>query len=195
MFTPCPDRRAPEKEVDMKKPEVLFVLLAFATAAFAQSSPEPGKPGGGVQAGKTIEGFWQDTSRRILFSRDASPAYVYGTWNALDQQQTYPAAKQIRRSGRGFELIDLLYDDEHTIKVVSAREDGIEFVRATQSPACGMRHRCRLAGDELFCSLENICREGGRDVLDWRGEERYARRVLCERDGKRQAQGIPVLCK
>jgi len=176
----------------MRKLEGLFVL-AFATAAFAQSAPE-GKPDG-VQAGKTIEGFWQDTSRRILFSRDAPPAYVYGTWNALDQQQTYPAAKQIRRSGRGFELIDLLYDDEYTIKVVNAREDAIEFVRSTQAPACGMRHQCRLAGDELFCSLENICREGGRNVLDWRGEERYARRALCERDGKRQAQGIPVLCK
>ena len=179
----------------MKKLEVLFVLLAFATAAFAQSSPEPGKPGGGVQAGKTIEGFWQDSARRILFSRDAPPAYIYGTWNTLDPQQTYPAAKQIRRSGRSFELIDLLFDDEYTVKVVSAREDGIEFVRSTQSPACGMRHQCRLDGDELFCSLENICREGGRDVLDWRGEERYVRRALCERDGKRQAQGIPVICK
>ncbi len=179
----------------MKKPEVLFVLLAFATAAFAQPSPEPGKPGSGIQSGKTIEGFWQDTARRILFSRDAPPAYRYGTWNALDQEQTYPAAKHVRRSGRGFELIDLLYDDEHTIKVLSARDDGIEFVRSTQSPACGMRHQCRLSGDEMFCSLENVCMEGGREVLDWRGEERYARRTLCERDGKRQAQGIPVVCK
>jgi hypothetical protein len=176
----------------MKKIEVLFALLFFATPVMAQSSAKPG----GAQTGKTIEGFWQDTARRILFSRDAPPAYAYGTWNALDQKQTYPAAKHIRRSGRGFELIDLLYDDENPIKVVSAKEDGIEFVRSTKSPACGMRHQCRLAGDELFCSLENICREGGRDdVLDWRGEERYARRALCERDGKRQAQGIPVWCK
>ncbi len=179
----------------MKKLEVLFMLLAFATAAFAQFSPEARKSGGGVEAGKTIEGFWQDSARRILFSRDAPPVYVYGTWNALDPQQTYPAAKQIRRSGRSFELIDLLFDDEYTIKVVSAREDGIEFVRSTRFPACGMRHRCRLEADELFCSLENICREGGRDVLDWRGEERYVRRALCERDGKRQAQGIPVICR
>jgi hypothetical protein len=172
------------------------VLLAFATAAaFAQPTPEPGKPVDRAQAGKTIEGFWQDSARRILFSRDAPSAYLYGTWNALDPQQTYPAAKHIRRSGRSFELTDLLFDDEYTIKVVSAREDGIEFVRSTQSPACGMRHQCRLDGDELFCSLENICREGGRDVLDWRGEERYVRRALCERDGKRQAQGIPVICR
>jgi len=29
---------------------------------------------------KTIEGYWQDTARRILFARGASPGYAYGTF-------------------------------------------------------------------------------------------------------------------
>src|SRR3954467_11184716 len=167
----------------MKALKVLPVLLALAASAQAQSP-------------KTIEGFWQDTERRILFSRNAPPSYVYGRWTALDQQQTYPTAKQIRRSGAKFELIDLLYDDdEHVIRIVGAKEDGIEFVRSMKSPACDMRHQCRLDGEQLFCSLENVCREGSRELVDWRGEERYARRVYCERDGRRQAQGIPHRCR
>ncbi len=171
---------------------LLFVLLGLAGTAFAQSPPETKQP----DAGKTIEGYWQDTARRILFARGAPPGYVYGTWNALDQGQTYPAAKAIKRSGSTYELIDLLYDDnEHSIKVVNASESRIEFIRSLKFPACSMRHTCRLKGDELFCSLENTCEEQGRSVVDWRGEERYARRALCERDGRRQAQGIPVNCR
>ena len=163
------------------------VLLAFTGAVLAQSPS---------QKQKTIEGYWQDTSRRILFSRDAPPGYVYGTWNPLPQDQTYPSAKQIRRSSAGYGVVDLLYDDsEHTIKVVSASDSGIEFVRTLNFPACSMRHRCRLEGEELFCSLENTCEEKGKSVVDWRGEERYARRALCERDGRKQAQGIPVNCR
>ena len=30
--------------------------------------------------GQTIEGYWQDTARRILFSREAPADYVYGRW-------------------------------------------------------------------------------------------------------------------
>jgi hypothetical protein len=181
----------------MTKLRLLFVLLALAPAAHAQISPGAGAPADRAQDGrKTIESFWQDTARRILFARGAPASYVYGGWTSLDPQQTYPSAKQIRRSGAGFELVDLLYDDsEHTIRITSAKDDGIEFVRAMKFPACEMRHKCRLEGEQLFCSLENICREGGRDVLDWRGEERYARRALCERDGRRQAQGIPQRCR
>ena len=64
-----------------------------------------------------------------------------------------------------------------------------------QFPVCAMHHSCRLDGEQLFCALENLCLENGREVLDWRGEERYVRRASCERDGRRQAQGIPVKCR
>ncbi len=167
---------------------LLVVLLALDGTAFAQMMKQPD--------GKTIEGYWQDTARRILFARDAPSGYVYGTWSALDQGQTYPSAKTIRRSGSTYELVDLMYDqNEHAIKVVNASESRIEFIRSLKFPACSMRHTCRLEGDELFCSLENTCEEQGRSVVDWRAEERYARRALCERDGRRQAQGIPVKCR
>ncbi len=168
------------------------VLLALAVAAFAQSPSAMKQPDGQ----KTIEGYWQDTARRILFSRNAPPGYAYGKWDTLDQGQTYPTAKAIRRSGSGYELIDLMYDNsEHAIKILSARENRIDFIRTLKFPACSMRHSCRMDGDELLCSLENTCEEQGASVVDWRGEERYARRALCERDGRRQAQGIPVNCR
>jgi hypothetical protein len=170
----------------------LPIVLALAGTAVAQAPSAPTQ----VEGSKNIEGYWQDTARRILFSRDAPPGYAYGTWNPLPQDQTYPSAKQIRRSGSSYGVVDLLYDDsEHTIRVVSASEDRIEFIRTLKFPACAMRHGCRLDGNELFCSLENICEEKGLSVVDWRGEERYARRVLCERDGRRQLQGIPVNCR
>ena len=182
----------------MKMLQILVALLIltatphaeFALGADAKSSAMP-------DGQKTIEGYWQDTARRILFARDAPPAYAYGNWTSLDPGQTYPTAKQIRRSGAGFELVDLLYDDEHAISIVKATNQSIEFVRSTKFPACAMHHLCRLEGnnDELFCSLEDVCREGGRDVLVWKGEERYARRAHCERDGRRQAQGIPHRCR
>jgi hypothetical protein len=183
-------------EVRMTKLLLFFALLAVATTGGAQYSSQVEKPVSEVQGGrKTIEGFWQDIARRILFARDAPASYVYGQWTLLDPLQTYPTAKLIRRSGTAYELVDLLYDDEYAIKVLSANESGIEFVRSTKLPACAMHHRCRLEGAEMVCSLENICREGGRDVLDWKGEERYVRRVNCERDGSRQAQGIPHRCQ
>jgi hypothetical protein len=146
---------------------------------------------GGAGA-QTIEGYWQDTERRILFSPDAPSGYVYGQWTALDQQQTYPSAKQIRRLGGGFELVDLLYDDEEAVKIVSASDRRIDFVRTNKLSSCAARHECRLeSADQLFCALETRCAE----KLVWRGEERYARRASCERDGKRQAQGIPHRCR
>ncbi len=107
----------------MKNPtRLLLLLLALPGAAQAQS---------------TIEGFWQDTARRILFDRRAPS------------------------SGGSYELVDLLYDDEYAIKVVSANADSIQFIRSAKSPACSMHHRCRLDGEQLFCSLENVCREDG----------------------------------
>jgi hypothetical protein len=140
---------------------------------------------------QTIEGFWQDSARRILYDRAAPASYEYGRWSVLDPQQTYPSAKQIHKSKHGFELIDLLYDDEDTIKVVQANENSIEFIRTSTFTGCSMHHRCALQADEMLCSLENLC----RDVVDWRGEERYVRRASCVRDGRRQAQGIPVKCR
>ncbi len=180
----------------MRKLHLFFVLLAVATTACAQYSPGIKDLSAEAQGSRqTIEGFWQDTARRILFSRDAPPSYVYGQWTSVDPAQTYPTAKQIRRSGSTYEVVDLLYDDEYVIKVLSANESVIEFVRSAKLPACAMHHRCRLEGAEMVCSLENICREGGRDVLDWKGEERYARRVNCERGPRREAQGIPHRCQ
>jgi len=146
--------------------------------------------------GKTIEGFSQDTARRILFSRDAPPDYVYGRWNALDQAQTYPSAKQIHKSGSGFEVVDLLYDDEEAIKIVRSGDQGIEFTRTNTWSGCTARHKCDLEGtNQLFCALETRCPKAGTDELVWRGEERYARRAICERVDKRQAQGIPHRCR
>ena len=154
----------------------LFLLCSLAGGAGAQS----------------IEGYWQDTERRILYSPDAPPGYKFGQWTALDQQQTYPSAKQIRRLGGEFQLIDLLYDDEELVKVVRAADDRIDFVRTNTLSKCSAHHACRLeSGEQLLCSLETRCAE----QLVWRGEERYARRASCERDGKRQAQGIPVRCR
>jgi hypothetical protein len=146
--------------------------------------------------GQTIEGYWQDTARRILFSRDAPPGYVYGRWTELDQAQTYPSAKQIRKSAGGFEVVDLLYDDEELVKVVRSGEQGIEFTRTNTWSGCSARHKCDLEGaNQLVCALETRCPKAGADDLVWRGEERYARRVSCERVDKRQAQGIPHRCR
>src|SRR3979409_1999263 len=122
---------------------------------------------------QTSEGLWQDAPRRILFDRAAPPSYAYGRWNTLDPQQTYPAAKQIRKSDKSFELIDLLYDEEEVIKVVRADDNSIEFVRTSAFTGCSMHHSCVQQVDEMLCSLENSC----RDVVDWRGEERYVRRA------------------
>ena len=141
---------------------------------------------------QSIEGYWQDTERRILYSPDAPPGYVYGRWTALDQRQTYPAAKYIRRAGTAYQLDDLLYDNEEAIKVLGAGPDRIDFTRTNRLTSCSTMHACALDGaDRLFCALETHC---GEQVV-WRGEERYARRASCERDGRRQQQGVPVRCR
>ena len=88
---------------------------------------------GGVQAqapaGKTIEGFWQDTERRILFSREAPPGYAYGRWTAIEQEQTYPSAKHIRRAGDLLEVVDLNYDENYEIKTLAGGADRVSFTR------------------------------------------------------------------
>jgi hypothetical protein len=147
-------------------------------------------------AGKTIEGYWQDIGRRILFSQDAPASYVYGQWTILDQQQTYPSAKHIRNSGARFELLDLLYDDDEVIKVLKASEESIEFTRTTRWSGCSVHHRCGVEQDQMLCSLQTTCPNSGGERVVWRGEERYARRGGCERQQKgREAQGIPVVCR
>ena len=142
--------------------------------------------------GQSIEGFWQDTGRRILFAADAPPGFVYGRWTALDPNQTYPTAKQIRKGANGVEVIDLLYDDEEVLTVRGADEKTIEFARASTWSKCSVLHRCGLQGaNEMLCSLERSCDQ----QVVWRGEERYARRESCERVEVRRAQGIPHRCR
>lgn len=179
---------------------LILALFAFSTAAQDQS-PRDGKDavdkawGRGATA-PSIEGFWQDKARRILFARNAPPAYVYGAWNMLDPLDMYALAKQIRRTEGGFELIEFQFEaEDYPVRVLNAREDSIEFIRTPRWSTCAMHHKCRLNGEELFCSLENLCREGERVVLDWRGEERYERRAHCERIARRQGQGIPLRCQ
>ena len=158
---------------------VLSVLLVLSASVQAQS----------------LEGYWQDTARRILFDRTAPPGYVYGQWNPLDQDQTYPAAKQIRRSAGKLEVVDLNFDEaNYDVETYKATDDSVAFVRRVKWAGCAMHHRCSLDGDAMACSLVDVCPQDGKNVVDWRGEERYARRASCERDGKVQAQGIPVKC-
>jgi hypothetical protein len=162
---------------------VLTCLLGFS--AHAQST-----------GGKTIEGYWQDTARRILFSRNAPPGYAYGQWTALDQKQTYPSAKHIRRAGTGFDLVELLYDDQEAVKILKSSHSSIEFTRTNRWSGCAVHHSCSLDGDQLLCSLRTTCPEKNRESLIWQGEERYARRARCERTQSRpEAQGIPVVCR
>jgi len=163
----------------------VVLLASFLAAPVWAQSPDR----------KTIEGYWQDTARRILFSVDAPPGYVYGQWHLLDQQQTYPSAKRISRSATGFDVLDLLYDDEEVIKVVKSSNFDIEFTRTTRWSGCSVHHRCGLEQDQLLCSLRTTCPQSSGERLVWVGEERYARRASCERHEIRRAQGIPVACR
>jgi len=163
-------------------------LLASVLGGSALGQPIPSK---------TIEGDWQDTARRILFSSSAPPDYKYGQWTALDPQQTYPTAKQIRRSGSGFEVVELLYDDQEAIKVLKASDSGIEFIRTNHWSGCSALHHCSLESERhLLCAIETKCPKAGIEGLVWQGEERYERRASCERTQSRpEAQGIPSICR
>ncbi len=149
-----------------------------------------------AQSAGNIEGFWQDIAGRTLFKRNVAPSATYGDWNPRELDATYPQAKLIRKVGTAYELTDLNYDEkEYSVKVLRATADGIDFVRAAAWSPCRTSHACRLTGDEMLCSLDTLCRVNGKELLDWRGEERYIRRASCERDGRPQLQGIPVKCR
>jgi hypothetical protein len=164
---------------------ILIALLAFPTAQAQTTS-----------GSQTIEGYWQDIAGRTTFKRNVSPGSTYGAWNVRELDATYPQAKKISRAGTTFDLADLNYDEkEYSVKVVRADAGGISFVRKANWSSCRMQHDCRLAGAEMLCSIETLCQEDGKDVVDWRGEERYIRRAACERDGRAQLQGIPVKCR
>src|SRR5258706_4284869 len=164
----------------MRKIGFLLALL-FASSAYAQN---------------TIEGYWQDIAGRTTFKKDVPPASAYGAWYDRALDVTYPHAKLIRKSASGFELSDLSFDEkEYSIRVLSSEPSRIAFVRKANWSTCRVEHDCRLEGDGLLCSMQTLCREEGRDVLDWKGDDRYVRRTHCARDGSVQAQGFPVKCR
>jgi len=145
---------------------------------------------------QTIEGYWQDIAGRITFKRNPLPADSYGNWYARPLNATYPAAKHIRRAGSSFEVADLNYDEkDYAVRVVKANENQISFVREAGWSPCRVSHSCQLAGEELFCAMETICIEQGKEYVDLRAEERFVRRNHCIRSQARsEAQGFPVTC-
>jgi hypothetical protein len=69
------------------------------------------------------------------------------------------------------------------------------LVRAAKWSPCRVNHACRLEGAELFCAMEHVCVEGGKEYVDLRAEERFVRRSNCTRTQARPgAQGFPVRC-
>lgn len=146
---------------------------------------------------QSIEGYWQDIAGRITFKRNPLPADSYGDWYTRALDATYPAAKHIRREGASFEVSDLNFDEkEYSVRVVKALADQITFVRTSSWSPCRVSHACHLAGEELFCAMETICVEQGKEYVDLRAEERFTRRNHCMRSQTRpEAQGFPVTCK
>src|SRR5437764_1405936 len=153
----------------MKKLIALAALSSILSAAFLDAH---------AQAPVSIEGYWQDIAGRTTFKRDAPPSATYGGWDARELDATYPQAKLIRRSGGSFDLADLNYEEkEWSLKILRAEADGIAYVRKANWSPCRMEHDCRLDGAELACSMQAICQEAGREVVDWKGDERYVRRA------------------
>ena len=165
---------------------LLLALLATVAVVNAQQ---------GTVAGSTIEGFWQDIAGRTLYKRNASPTDIVGAWHPRDVGLPYFDTKLIRKSAAGYEMLDMRYGADYAINVVGATEKSIEYVRTTKWSGCRMNHKCNLDGAELYCAIENVCRPQGVDVVEWRGEERYARRSHCEQLDGEQAQGIPTRCR
>ena len=168
------------------------LLLALATAGFVSTSLY-----GQTPAAKTIEGYWQDIAGRITFKRNPLPGDSYGSWYERALDATYPAAKHISRLGSSFEVADLNFDEkDHSVRVTTAQDRRIEFVRSAAWSPCRVSHSCQLAGEELFCAMETICVEQGKEYVELRSEERFIRRNECRRSQARpEAQGFPVICK
>lgn len=149
-----------------------------------------------AQTTQTIEGYWQDIAGRTTFKRNTPPDSVYGSWHTRELEATYPQAKLIFKSGTGFDLTDLNYDEkDYSVRVLRSDESGIAFVRKANWSACRTEHDCRIDRKELYCAMKTVCQEAGKEVLDWTGDERYMRRAQCERDGRVQLQGFPVKCR
>ena len=166
-------------------------LAAFAMASFLAFQAQAQSP-----AASTIEGYWQDIAGRITFKRNALPADSYGDWYERALDATYPAAKHIRRAGPSFEIADLNSDEkDYSVRVLQANERHIDFVRSAKWSPCRVDHSCRLAGDEMLCTMETVCVEQGKEYVDLRAEERFIRRNHCVRTTTRpEAQGFPVTC-
>src|SRR5262245_14387243 len=143
----------------MSKLGVLVSLLVVSTAQ--------------AQSPQTIEGFWQDVAGRTTFKRNVPPAATYGEWNARELDATYPQAKEIHKGADGFDLADLNYDEnEYAVRVLYAEPSRIVFVRKAGWSPCRMEHDCRLAKGELLCAMQSVCLEAGKEVVDWKGDER-----------------------
>jgi hypothetical protein len=161
-----------------------LAMLAVPTGANAQSATE------------TIEGYWQDIAGRGTFKRNPLPADRYGDWYDRPLDATYPLAKHIRKAGSSFDLVELNYDEsDYSVRVVSASDRQIDFVRQAKWSPCRAQQSCRLTGSELFCVTEHVCVEDGKEVVDLITEERFVRRSKCARTQTRpEAQGFPVAC-
>ena len=151
----------------------------------------------GAAHAQSIEGYWQDIAGRITFKRNTLPADSYGDWYTRPLDATYPAAKHFRRLGASFEVADLNYNEkDYPVRVLRSNEREISFVRSASWSACRVEHLCRLAGEELLCTMETICAEQGKEYVDLRAEERFVRRASCVRTTTRpEAQGFPVTCR
>jgi hypothetical protein len=149
-----------------------------------------------AHAQSTIEGYWQDIAGRITFKRNPLPADRYGDWYERSLDATYPAAKHVRRVGPTYEIADLNYDEnDYSVRVLQAHDRQIDFVRKANWSPCRVDHSCRLAGEEMLCTMVTVCVEQGKEYVDLRAEERLIRRHSCVRATTRpEAQGFPVTC-
>ena len=169
----------------MKNLAALSIAACLAIPAQAQAP-----------ASSTIEGYWQDIAGRITFKRNPLPADSYGNWYERALDATYPSAKQIRRNGSSYEVADLNYDErDYSVRVLRADARQVDFVRSAKWSPCRVDHSCRLAGEEMLCTMETICMQQGKEYVDLKAEERFIRRTNCVRTTTRpEAQGFPVTC-
>ena len=162
-------------------------LLVLAVAIFLA----------GTAHAQSIEGYWQDIAGRITYKRDPQPADKYGDWYTRALDATYPSAKHFHRSPKGIEVTDMNHDEkDYAVRVLAWNDQQVAFVRTAWWSPCRVHHVCQLAGEELLCVMETICKEKSAEYVDLRAEERFIRRSSCTRTTTRpEAQGFPVACK